>query len=242
MQLKLGEKQLALASYQRRMDMAKKWVDAEPDNIMARLTLCRNYETFGRMEQSQFEFAKAKEWFEKSLALIENWQQLHPTVVSVKLESERLARNIVFCEVADKSISDLDFAVKQSPDLIPELLQARVRYWHHKRNHAEVIASAVKLCTAAEGRFIQGNVHSPGSNLYNAACGYALASTCPDTDAKTKEEDATKAVTLLKEARQRGYFKRMSAIKLAMRDVELDALRQRDDFKALLAELEKDAK
>jgi hypothetical protein len=135
------------------------------------------------------------------------------------------------------SVADLDFALKQPAAQVPQLLDARIRAWHQKGKHAEVAATADKFHTLAD---LPGK--PAGNNIYLAARGYALASTCADADDKTKEAHAAKAVILLKEARDKGYFKTKERLEHAQKGADLDALRQRDDFKVLLAELEKDTK
>jgi tetratricopeptide (TPR) repeat protein len=68
--------------------------------------------------------------------------------------------------------------------------------------------------------------------LYNFASIYSLASA---KDKAKQDEYAQRAVALLRQAVQAGY-KDVAHLK---RDADLDPLRQRDDFKMLLAELEK---
>src|SRR5262249_52347704 len=81
-----------------------------------------------------------------------------------------------------------------------------------------------------------------GGNCYNAACGYSLASACADADDKMRESHAAKAVALLQEARDKGYFKAKQQVEQARKDKDLDPLRARDDFKQLMKELDEAAK
>ena len=71
------------------------------------------------------------------------------------------------------------------------------------------------------------------SDVYDAACGYALCIPLTDTPER-KERYAVRAMDLLKQAVAKGY-KDVAHLKS---DTDLDALRQRDDFKLLLKELE----
>jgi len=72
--------------------------------------------------------------------------------------------------------------------------------------------------------------------LYDAVCVLALAAGRPDEagGSLSKEECARRAMALLQQAVARGY-KDAEHLK---KDDDLKALRQRDDFKKLVAELE----
>jgi hypothetical protein len=89
---------------------------------------------------------------------------------------------------------------------------------------------ADKALAAAD--LLAANATEPG-HLYAAACGYALCVSLTDT-ADAKEKRALRAIALLRQAVARGY-KDAAHMK---RDTDLDALRGRDDFKQLLAEME----
>jgi hypothetical protein len=69
--------------------------------------------------------------------------------------------------------------------------------------------------------------------IYFAACSYALCAPLADRP-ETKEKYAARAVELLRQAVAKGY---KDAAQMG-KDADLDALRQRDDFKKLLADLE----
>jgi hypothetical protein len=73
--------------------------------------------------------------------------------------------------------------------------------------------------------------------LFNAARVFALAAGRSDETAGSlsKEECAKRAVALLRQAVAEGF----NSVEHIKRDDDLTALRQRDDFKKLLAELEK---
>jgi hypothetical protein len=68
---------------------------------------------------------------------------------------------------------------------------------------------------------------------YNAACGYALC-VPPADKAESGEKYAIRAVELLRLAVAKGY-KDAAHLK---EEADLDPLRQRDEFKKLLADLE----
>jgi tetratricopeptide (TPR) repeat protein len=235
--LRQNDTKAALEAYRASLDIHRKLADADKGNVEAQTDLFVSYWNLGSVEKSQFEFNKASDWFRKGRAVLEPLHQAGKLGGHFMKALSMVDREIAFCETAEKAVADLDFALKQPEALVPQLLGARIRVWHKNGKHAEVAATADKFHTLAD---LPGE--PAGNNIYTAACGYALASTCADADDKTKQAHTAKAVALLKEARDKGFFKAKGAVEFAKKDADLDALRQRDDFKKLLAELEKDAK
>jgi serine/threonine-protein kinase len=82
--------------------------------------------------------------------------------------------------------------------------------------------------------------------LYDAACAVSLASAAVLMDKKLSAEEqkkladhhAARAVALLRQAKAAGRFKARADIDYMKKDTDLDPLRQREDYKELLAELE----
>ena len=72
------------------------------------------------------------------------------------------------------------------------------------------------------------------AEVYDAACAFALCVPLAD-QAKDRERLAARALELLRQAVALGY-KDVAHMK---KDTDLDALRQRDDFRKFLLELEK---
>lgn len=82
--------------------------------------------------------------------------------------------------------------------------------------------------------------------LYVQACVYALSAAAnpqalPSSSAvsSSTERDAATAVAFLRKASAAGFFTTRAHVEHMKQDPDLDALRNRDDFKALLMELEK---
>jgi len=78
--------------------------------------------------------------------------------------------------------------------------------------------------------------------LYIAAIVYALASTYVTNDAKLADQYAARAVELLREALEAGFFKPPGMVKHMQKEDRLDSLRSRDDYKKLVADLEGNGK
>jgi tetratricopeptide (TPR) repeat protein len=94
----------------------------------------------------------------------------------------------------------------------------------HVKEHAKATAEADALADAKE---------ASADTLYDAACVYSLSSSAVLGDAKQAEQYAARAVALLRQAVAKGY-KNVEHMK---NDTDLDALRQREDFKKLIQEL-----
>ena len=231
-QLQGGDTKAALDSWRRSLDIAQKLAN-DKSNAEAQRDLLVSFYKLGIVEEDSYRYEEAVGWYKKGLEVLQD----HPRSDTFKQDVAILTKRLAYCETAAKAVADLDFAMKQPTELVPRLLADRIGAWRHKGKHAELTATADKLLTVAD---VPVNV--AGTNIYDAAGGYALASTCADADDTQKEAHAAKAVALLKAARDKGYFKTKRVVEHAKKDPFLDPLRQREDFKVLLAELEKDAK
>ena len=98
----------------------------------------------------------------------------------------------------------------------------------HSGDHARAVAEANAL--AAEKNVT-------GTTLYDAACVLSIASSVVKQDAKLQEQYAVRAVELLTLAEGRGFFKDARNIEGMNKDIDLEPLRRRQDYKKLLAEL-----
>jgi tetratricopeptide (TPR) repeat protein len=104
-------------------------------------------------------------------------------------------------------------------------------------DHAHAVAEVEK-----------GLVIAPQDGLtrYNASCGYATISAAIGQDMKLPvkerqqqaERYALRAVELLRQTKQAGLFHRVAAVDFMAKDPDLDSLRGREDFKALMRELQ----
>jgi hypothetical protein len=99
----------------------------------------------------------------------------------------------------------------------------------HSGDYAKTVADAVAL-SEEKG--------ATDTAVYNAARVCALASGSVKKGTGLAEQYAALAIKLLVKAREAGYFKDGTDIEHVKQDPDLDALRQRDDFKKFLADLE----
>jgi hypothetical protein len=97
---------------------------------------------------------------------------------------------------------------------------------------------------AAEAEAVAGADAKPGE-LYDAACVFSQASEAtarakgmPEGErSRLAEQYAGRAVALLRQARQAGFFKDAAAVDLLEKDSDLEPLRSREEYRKLLAEL-----
>jgi hypothetical protein len=111
----------------------------------------------------------------------------------------------------------------------------------HAGDHAQAVAEVDEW---AKGKSLSA------LDLYDLACVYSLASAGVRQDMKLNSADrnkaaahyAVRAIDFLTKAEAAGYFKPSASFGHLKKDTDLDPLRDREDFKKLLAEWERKAK
>ncbi len=217
--LQLGDSKAALASYRQSLNIRESLAKADPSSAQAQRDLLVSNFKLGNLEQQAGQFSKAIDWYVRALDIPKRF----PRPDFFKQESAVLESRVCFCRAVVATLTDPTAALKQPEELRPSVLAA-VTYALARQNKPERALAVADLLVA--------NAKEPG-HLYDAACGYALCVPLADK-AETKEKRAVRAVELLRQAVAKG-FKDAAHMK---RDADLDALRGRDDFKKLLAELE----
>jgi serine/threonine protein kinase/tetratricopeptide (TPR) repeat protein len=123
-----------------------------------------------------------------------------------------------------EAVKEVELAMEvATPEMLPRLRAIRATKLSEAGQHAEAIAEATELTKASNWSTVE---------WYNFACVYAVASG-KITD--KKREYADRAMELLHKAIQAGW---KDAAHMA-KDSDLDSLRDREDFKKLMAELKK---
>jgi hypothetical protein len=107
-----------------------------------------------------------------------------------------------------------------------------MRAWSLARAGEHTSAVAEANAATAEAKYKVGALNQ--QTLYKAACVFGLASSSVNGDPKLAEQYASRAVELLRQAVTKG-FKNVPHMK---KDIDLDGLQGRDDFKKLMAQLE----
>jgi serine/threonine-protein kinase len=218
--LRLGDGTAARQAYQKGLDICRRLADADPASAQARRDLLINYYKLGDAAQKAYDLKEAVSWYEQALDVpkhFANPEALRPQVTVVE---ERLR----VCRAAEQALADPASALKQPEKVrVAALTDALFALIKSEKQPAKTVIVADLLAD---------NAREP-DDVYNAACGYALCVPLAEKPV-TKEQYAARAVELLRKAVARG-FKDAAQLK---QDTDLDALRQRDDFKKLVADLE----
>jgi tetratricopeptide (TPR) repeat protein len=231
--LAVGQVAKAVAILQEALALRERRVQAEPGNSREQAYLARTVGQMGEAEQARLDFAAAAEAYARSVAMFEKLDQAgalkHPFF------RERLSeyrQRLTLCRKSERAIKDLDFALEQPAAEASGLLELRVRYLVKEQKLSAAVESAAKIKERAGDNQDQ---------LYNAACLYALCARAakqansPLAGAPGSEKLANEAMALLKQAIAKGHKNAVADVK---GDMDLDALREREDFRKLLSELE----
>jgi serine/threonine protein kinase/tetratricopeptide (TPR) repeat protein len=218
--LRLGDSKTALDSYKKDLEISQRLADGDRTSAQAQRDLLVSYFKLGNVTQQTYDFKAAESWYVRALDI----PQRFPKPEVFKQQVTLLEGQVRFCRAAEQAVSDPSTACKQADDLRrPVLFFAMYALARKEKQPGKAVAAAEMLAA---------NAKEP-DDLYNAACGYALCVPLADTP-EAKEKYAARAVALLRQAVAKG-FKDATQMK---KDADLGALRQRDDFKKLLAELE----
>jgi tetratricopeptide (TPR) repeat protein len=217
-QMRLGDSKAALAAYRQSVAIRERRAKADPQSAQAQRDLLVSYYKLGNVEQQAGEFSKATDWYAKALDIPKRFSR--PDFF--KQEVGILDNAIRLCRAAADALVEPATALKQPEALRLRVLAAVTAALARQKKPDKALAAADLLAANAKD----------AGQLYAAACCYALC--VPLADMAANEKRAARAVELLRQAFARGY-KDAAHMK---RDTDLDALRGRDDFKQLLAEME----
>jgi tetratricopeptide (TPR) repeat protein len=205
---RMGELEAAREHLCQVVDARQALADAHRANVQAQTDLAAALGNLGLTELTAGHFAAAIDHYGRGLAILEQLD------AQGKLKDQPLYQDwfrtfrfrLAISQAAERAVADLDFALQQPADQVPELLVIRARALAECGRHAEVAATAEKLRTL--------NAAS-AANLYNVGCCYALSvrGVAPGkaADQLTAEETAARAeytrraVEALTEAVKHGY-------------------------------------
>jgi hypothetical protein len=218
----------ALALLPETLQLRRGRVESDPQNGREQSYLAWTHGQMGQAEQLQLDFAAAAPAYAKSVEMFEKLDQAGGLKNPFFRDKSNLYRQrLALCRKAEQAVRDLDFALKQPAAEVPQLLDMRLHYLLKEQKLPDAVESAAKM------KELAGDKAEP---LYNAACAYALcAATAKKPVAPGSDKLAEEAMSLLKQAVAKGY-KNAAHMK---QDKDLDALRQRADFKKLVSDLEK---
>ncbi|HEV2971097.1 MAG TPA: tetratricopeptide repeat protein [Pirellulales bacterium] len=239
-ELHLGNTTAARDDYQISLEIFQKLAHDDPQSTQAQTDLSWSLGHLGDFEIANENFSAATRCYAQGVAILEKLDQDGKIANQRTYQAWLAAQRKAFgsSQAAERAIDNLDFALGRPKKEIPDLLGIRSRALARQGKHAEAAATAEKLAALRP---------VSGENLLQAAQGYALcAGGLKPADSKgqlsadeqaLQERYAARAVELLKQSNAAGHFKHSEQRAKLDLDHNLDALRSRDDFKNLLAEI-----
>jgi hypothetical protein len=226
----------ALSLLKETLERRQRRLDADPGNRLEQAYLAHTHAQVGEAERDLFHYAAAVAAYGKSAELFNQLDQAAALKDPFFRGTFNVCRQqLARCRKAEQAVKDLSFVLKQPAVEVPGLLDMRVQAMAAEKNQAGVVATAEAYARIAE---------KDTRYSYNAGCAWSLAAglaQSPVAGDPGYEEYAGKALALLKKTPTGPgqFFATPAALAAHMKqDTDLDALRQRDDFKKLLAELE----
>jgi serine/threonine protein kinase/tetratricopeptide (TPR) repeat protein len=240
--LAVGDAASAVVILQETLALRQRRLKAEPGNSAEQSCLAWTHGQIGDAERARLDYAAAARAYTRSVEMFESIGQagaLKDPYFRGRLKDYR--QWLPLCRKAEQAVEDLDFALQQPAEEVPQLLDMRLRSLLK-----EAPELPQKLAAAAESAAkMKERAGDNAERLYDAACAYALCAAAAK-QAKSavsgagasahpgSEKLAEEALALLKQAVAQG-FKNAAHMK---QDKDLDALRARVDFQKLLAKLE----
>jgi tetratricopeptide (TPR) repeat protein len=191
-----------------------------PDTLMSMYNLARSYATLGR-------YADALKLYEETLALYK--AKLGPDQPVALRSMWGVAESLFKLERGAEAVPIIDECVQRAagkvvdPRLLPAVMDLRLRHFEQTKDPVG--------CRQTAQMWEKLN-RADADSLYNAACMRAVSAAVL-TGAKQADAEAEQAMVWLKKAVAAGYKNAAHMEK----DKDLDTLRDREDFKKLLAEL-----
>ena len=219
----------ALAWYQKALDTRRKLAEADPKNVTAQTGPFFSYYNLGTARMVEQNFPEATRWFamaERCLSDFEKagWYTKPDQRLGIWPYGrwvEEVGQSVAACEKAEQALADAEFAFQQPADLLPLLIELRVKG----------LVKAGKLDDAAKSadRFAEwaGKQKGHGVLEYTTACYYAVCAAA--TPAADRYALVGKSLAHLRTAKAAGRFD-PAGVAHFHQDPDFDALRDRPDF------------
>lgn len=233
----LGKMNEARELYKQALATREKLVAEFPAMQVHRIELGGTYCNIGVLVRTEGRADESLSWFEKDIATLTPVHQAEPRDIWTKqfLRNSHYSRAQAYDllqRYAD-AIKDWDRAVELSAPVDQPNPRAHRAFSRQLAGQfAEAVAEVAELTKPAPDA--SGSEKWTAGQWYDFACVYSVASA---KLADKKQEYADRAMELLQQAVKAGYTDAVHIKK----DADLDPLRGREDFKKLLAELEKEA-
>jgi tetratricopeptide (TPR) repeat protein len=218
------------SAYRDALPILEKLVADFPNDAVGAVDLGGNYCNFANVLRDSGKVAESLDWYARAVLVLEQVLEKDNRLVRARqfLRNTHACRAVALEDLnrfAD-AVNDLDRAVELDDKPGRALFRChRASCLARAGEHAKAYAEANDL---ADGKDLSA------TTLYNLACVCSIAATAAKEDAKLAEQYQARSLELLRQAVAMGYND-VQKIKV---DKDLDALRSRDDFKNLMAELE----
>jgi tetratricopeptide (TPR) repeat protein len=230
----LGKLPEAETEFRNALEIQEQLVRDFPDAPEYQTALAGSYCNFGILLSTQQRPQDALPWYAKAIRLLEALLER-----DARLTTERLfLRNSHWSRASAltqlnryaEALGDWDRAIELSeePDQ-PAIRLERALTLARLGDHARAVSETDDLTRSAE---------MSGAALYDAACVCGLSATAAKEHSEVQEQYALKALALLRRAQSAGFFEDREAVEHLQRDDDLAALRDREDFKKLVIDLE----
>jgi serine/threonine-protein kinase len=250
---RMGKPAEAAATHEKARSLCQQLMDESPKEADYQSELARTLTALGSMADLDQNYARQAPLAGQATDLLERLVKDHPkradyqsrlaqALTSLSLSHANLRQPEQAKEIAERALAVANNLVGAHPD-VPEYLKqlgnARVNYaialaqlGEHSRAATEVESAVAKA----------GFLWAP----YNGACAYCLCSVAAVRDGNLPNAERDKvaakyldrAMSLLHEAEKKGLFKQAQGVSGLQNDHDLDPLRQREDFKKLLARVQ----
>ena len=222
--LQRGEVEKAREQYRESLRIAQHLAAADPHNFQAQTDLVIGHYRIGRSERRAIRPLEAAAAFEKGLAVLRSLQQ------AGKLKGTRFATwpgqlegELAFCRAARTALGDLDGLLELPEEQAVFLLALRAQLLSQQAKYPEAATAADKLATLAKG----------ADRLFLTAAVFGWCS----RDRANVDRHAARSLSWLRKARDAGFFKDSKNLERLRKDEAFQPLRDRADFKKLLADL-----
>jgi serine/threonine protein kinase/tetratricopeptide (TPR) repeat protein len=227
----LGKRAEAEAEYRQALALQKQLATDFPTVPSYQFDLGCCYFNLGQLVLESGQPADALPWYAQAIEVLAPVVERKPRLVTARqflLESlQGRAKSLVQLD----RIADADRDWDRALELAAGSKRAQVRL---ERACMMARVEPVKAVAEADA-VLQGSPSSPVL-FYDAACVYALSS-ARIQEAALSDQYAARAIALLRQAREKGYFNASAQAEHVKKDADLDSLRGRADFQKLLAEI-----
>jgi tetratricopeptide (TPR) repeat protein len=237
-----GDFSRAESIHQEIVTLHRKQIDERPGDAEALLELANDYNRLAKLMNQKGDNAAALAWTDRAMTILEPILNKFSDPKDAREVASATHRIRARALTSQKKIGEALRAWDQAVESAPRQSRAPLRL-----GRAGTLAqSGQHAQAAAEADAIVQQGQPGGGVLYNAACVQALAAAATQQDGaltsaeqhKRAEKYNARAVGLLEQARQMGFFRDKTRIALMKADKDLKALRDNAEFKRLISELE----